>query len=198
MGDATDAAVIVVEIDDVVGLEVLLFDVVRVKKDDAPFVEDPAIAVVQSIDGGVELVMTPDGHHHEFTGLEFGEGGGGNIELSFTIGGIEFSGARGVRQIEAAGFAYALIVLIETRDGAFEVVTDGVIVLFVGVPIDLCVFYCRLCQAANDGGFAEEMVRDRMQDAFRGLDHTHRVLAGDELFPAAGVVPVASGEAGKN
>src|SRR6185312_17307824 len=45
---------------------------------------------------------------------------------------------------------------------------------------------------ADDGRFAEQLVGNGCQNAFRRLDDAHGILAGDELFEAAGKIAVAT------
>src|SRR6185312_3446324 len=165
-----------------------------IHQDDASFLENATVAVIGAINGGIELVVAADGHHHQPMLIEIDLRRFGDIEMRFPVRGGEPAFARSVRQIETTAFAHTQIVSIESWDGFPDVVPDRIIVPQVAVPVDTgCAGSKRgFGKPADDGRFAEQLVGNGCQNAFRRLDDAHGILAGDELFEAAGKIAVAT------
>src|SRR5205085_7830869 len=105
-----------------------LLHVFRVEKDDAAAIMDSAIAVVQAIDGRVELVVAAHGHHQKLVWSERDGRKRMNCEIGSTRRRFEYAFACGVWKIEASGFTYAAVVILETRNDARDVIAYAVVI----------------------------------------------------------------------
>ena len=69
-GLADFAFEVAVYVDDLAGAEIPCFHILGVEKENPSAVEDPTIAIIQSIDRGVELIVATDGGEKKFVRLE--------------------------------------------------------------------------------------------------------------------------------
>jgi hypothetical protein len=105
-----------------------LADVRGVEHHDAALVADAAVAVVESVDGRVELIVAADGHHQKLAGREFVSRQGVHGELGLARRGFPHAFAREVGQVESAGAAHALVVILEADDDARDAFADEIVV----------------------------------------------------------------------
>ena len=66
-----------------------------VQKHDAPPAVDAAIAIVQAVDGRVELIVAADGHHQQLAGRKVVAGDGWTVKLCAARRRFELPFARG-------------------------------------------------------------------------------------------------------
>ena len=90
-GGAGLAVEVTGDIDGLFSYNALCLHVFQVEEDDPAFVVNASVAIIESVDGGVELVVTAEGLEEELTGLGFHGGKVGGEEVGFLIVGIELS-----------------------------------------------------------------------------------------------------------
>lgn len=143
------------EIDDFARFKAESYGVLGVNKNNAPLMIDATIAIIEAVDGGVELVVAAKGHHQKLIRLKFGIGEGRNAELGLAARGGETPFTIWVWQVKATGLADTGIVVFEAGDGFFDRVPDVIVMRAEGFPIDLgSASEGRLGHSDNDGGFA--------------------------------------------
>lgn len=181
------------------GFDVVCGHVPGVEEDDFAAHADATVAVVESVDGGVELVVAAEGLEDEsaFGNLELVEGGGG--EIGFGVGGVPDSFFGGVGEVEAAGLAGAVVVVFEPGDDGFDFIADVVVVVPEGLPVDIG-FACEggFGEAGDDGGFAEKVFAGGGESSTGLLDDAHGVFAGNELGTGGLFVVFGAAEAGED
>src|ERR1039458_7241600 len=99
--------------------------------------ENAAIAVVLSVDRGVELVVAADAHHQQFAGAKIVRGEGMQEKVGLAGLGAELllvSG--GVGQIKPAGFADSFVVGLESGNDVFDVLADAIVVGAASHPVN--------------------------------------------------------------
>src|SRR2546430_1477698 len=95
-----------------------------------------AIAVVQTVDRGGELVMAPHGRHDDLARVELVVGNRVDGEIRFAgIRAVDVL-ARRIRQVEAAGMPDPGVVVIAARDDFGDPVAHQVVVVGPREPID--------------------------------------------------------------
>src|SRR5688572_20877906 len=80
--------------------------------------------------------MAADGHHHQFIIVYRHAFKLRNIEMRFSAAGVKTAVTVAIREIEPTGYPYPLVIIFKTRNGEFNAVPDGIIVLQVLFPIN--------------------------------------------------------------
>jgi hypothetical protein len=112
----------------------------------------PAIAVVQTIDRRIILIMTADCGEQKRAGLRrFGMGMGDELRLAAGRVPDALAGTDG--QAEAAGFTHAAVEVVEIGIDLLDLVADQVVMADHAIPIDVFGIQCRLGQTRDDGRF---------------------------------------------
>src|SRR4051812_48022200 len=101
-------------------LEASLFHILRVEKDDPPAVVDSSIAIIQSVDSRVELIVAAHGHHQELPGLQFMARQLVDRKVRPSACGLKLTLARPIRKIEATWLAHPSVVVLETRNHSLD------------------------------------------------------------------------------
>lgn len=179
-------------------MNVALFHIFWIHEEEATFVSDATISVVESVDRRIELVVTTDGHEHEFVVFDLGGTERIHGKDGLTGSGFELALLGGVGEVEAPGLADAGVEVLEAGDGFFDQVPDAVVVFGHVSEVDSGTFAeCGGGEAGGDLGFAEEIVRDRFEITLALVDDAHGILHGGELGLAFVVeVLFAAAEAG--
>ena len=155
---------------------------------------DPAIAVVETVDGRVELVVGP---HRLKQKVAFG--------YRYAVDGVHrktrFAGRsrerprvrRRTREREASRLGYPLLEGMETRHHAADMLPHERIVAGHLFPADV-VAEDLAADRADDRNLAPQSRRRRLEASPRSVNHAHRVLDGHELLRRAPPVTLATSE----
>src|SRR5208282_1515220 len=102
------------QVDRLAGREAQVTDVAGIHEHHAALVVDAPVAILQAVDGRIELVVAADRGHYQLPGLQMmcGQWMNREVRLSGLSQETPFSGM--IWQIEPAGLADPLVVLIET------------------------------------------------------------------------------------
>ena len=170
------------QIDDRAGRDAQLVQVGAVQQHDPPLVRDSPIAIAQTVNGGVELIVRADGHHEEMSRCEVVTRERVHGEMRFARRRRERSFARSVGQVEAARLADAVVVALETRHDFRDEVADAIVILGRPAPADAGpVAHRGFGEPGHDLRLGEQMP-GRRRDATAGLvDDPHRIFDADEL-----------------
>ncbi|SAP61073.1 Uncharacterised protein [Klebsiella oxytoca] len=148
-----------------------------------------AVAVIQTIDGGVVLIVRAQrlqGERRFFAAQLWEQGGrqrgGAELGLAARRGEAQFGG--GIAQIETAGLVAAPVEILETGNGGGDVIADQRIVVGQFQPIQLLGAQHCVGDAADDRCLRTLGLRQRLADAFRGMHHAERILDRNVLRAA--------------
>ena len=174
-------------------------DVFAVHQHHPPLAGEPAIAILQAIDGGVVLVVASHRHHQELAGLEvpLRQRVHGKARFPSGIGKPALAGAIG--KVEAAVDADALVVALEPGDDLLDQLAGLVVVHCKLTPADLAaVAQRRLREARDELRLGDQVLAGGLRAPPRHLHHAHRVLGGDELVVSVLHVSLGASEAGQD
>src|SRR6185295_5505112 len=107
-----------------------------IQKNDAPPVVNAAITIVQSVDRGVELVMTADRHHQILVGLQLMMRQIMDSKNCATAWRVENALARRARKMKAAGLSHAQVVVVKARHNSLDMIPDQIVIGNERLPID--------------------------------------------------------------
>src|SRR5262249_16554102 len=131
-------------------------DVLEIKKHDAPPVADPAISIVRGVDRRIKLVVTANCHHQKLIRLKIVLRQFVHGKLRLPALRVKDAVARCIRQMEAARFADARGVVIETRNGPLDTVANFIVVVRQIFPVDGCAMLeCGSRESRHDLWFAQ-------------------------------------------
>src|SRR5205823_14877147 len=100
----------------------------RVEKDDAPSIVDSPIAIIEAVDGRVELVVAANRHHQKLSIFERVARERVHCKLRTSGRGLEFTLTRSVRKIKTSRLTHAPIVIFKARNDARDCGANQVIV----------------------------------------------------------------------
>ncbi len=161
-------------------------------------VVDAPVAVVQAIDGRIELIVAAYRHHDVFAVAQLFLRYFGRRKYRFPRRRVEFLFPRTVGQIESARFAYPAVVVFKARHHLLDGIADMVVVAHHFIPIDLAFSPdCCFSHARHDSRLAFEVYRRRVEHALRGVHHAHRVFYTDKLLPGLLRILIGTAKAGQ-
>src|SRR5438105_12929724 len=132
-------------------------DVFRVEKDDAPTVADSAIAIIEAVDGRVELIVAANRHHQELSIFERVARERVHCKLRASGRGLETTLTRSVGKIKTSRLTHALIVIFKTWNSARDCGANQVIVSGQREPINVAsLAQRRRSEARNDHRLAQQ------------------------------------------
>ena len=138
------------------------------------FLANPAVAVVESIDGGVELVVAPQCHHDQASVRQPDRLHGRTREIRPARCGREFADARAVGQVESALVLHPLVVALKTRNDLLDGAPDVAVMAQVLAPRHRMVLpEKRQPEQADNRRFTQQLIGNRLQIAARRLDDAH-------------------------
>ena len=111
-------------------------NVFGIQENHAPAVVNSAIAIVQTVNRRVELIVAAHRHHQKLIRLQIDFRQRMNGEVRFTIVRVELPVANWIRQIEAARLSHARVVIVEIRNDVLDVFADAIVIANQSVPID--------------------------------------------------------------
>src|SRR5262249_42401923 len=115
-------------VDELAGREPGRRDVGGMEEDDASVAGDPAIAILESIDGRVELIVAADRRHQELAVAKLFARWRNRGDDGFAGRRLERAALRAARQPEAARLAHAAVEILEAGNDARDRVADAVVV----------------------------------------------------------------------
>ena len=157
-----------------------------VDEDNMATLLDTAIAVIEAVDGGVELVVTAQRLQHQTPGRYFKILQGVRGQHGLADRGVEGARVpRPVRQHESALLPDAFVIVLKSLDHVGDVVTDTVVVGLESGPVDRDrVSEHSAGQSRNNRDLREQVWCDRLELSPRRMHRADRVLHGDKLHPA--------------
>src|SRR6516165_5053321 len=169
--------------------------VLRVHQHHPPLPTNAPVAVFEAVDRGVELIVAPDGRHHQLPGTQ-------RLLRDRVHGELRSPALRGeatlpwpVGQIEAAGLADPAVVVLEPGNHLLDEVADAVVVAGEPLPVDLAPrAEGRPREPRDDGQLGPELLRDGRQRAPGLVDDPHRILHRDQLTSCGLDVPLRPSE----
>ena len=180
------------------GQEAALGEVVGVGEEDHAATGDAAVAVVEAVDGGVELVVAADGHEEEFAGPLVEVGQREPSEAGLGRGGVPAALAGRVGEDKPVGCIEPGVVVFEAWDGPLDEASDAAVVGGDVDPGERAVAERRLGHAGHDHGLGEQVCGGRFEVAMRGVDAGHGVFDGDALEAGCLAVDLGAAEAGED
>lgn len=170
-----------------------------VEEDDATGVFDAPVAVIIGVDGGVELVVTSDGHHQILAIVERMLRDGMNRKFCLSRVRGKLAVSYGVGKRKAARFSNPLIIEFKTIDDVFDQVTDTVVVGDQFLPGHRgSIAQGSLGHGGDDGWLAQQLRGGRRESAARRVDDAHRVFDGDKLAAPGLFVDFGATQTGEN
>ena len=149
-------------------------DVLRVHENDATAIENAAIAVVETVDSGIELIMAADSGEKKLSRIELDGIDRRNREAGFAGSRFVLVLTRGIRQVKAALLAHFAIQVFAARNDLRDEVADTVIIFNQCKPIHVG---ARAegggREARDDGRLTEKLIGRRIQTALRHVDDPH-------------------------
>src|SRR5947207_8721529 len=110
--------------------------VVLVQQYYAPAIANAAISIVQTIDRGIKLIVTANGHHQKLARFQIMHGQRMNSEYGFAARGLEDPLASGVSKMESARLTHPLIVVFKPGNHTLDQFANAIIVRNQSFPID--------------------------------------------------------------
>ena len=130
-----------------------------------------AVAIAESIDRRVELIVRADRHHQVLAGCEVVPVDPRYDELRLACAVVELAFiARLIGQVKDVALD-PLVEVLEARDDVLDVVADSVVVCCEPSPIDCRgVAERRSREPPDDRGLAEQLLARGLEMAARGID----------------------------
>ncbi len=132
---------------------------------------DTPVPVIQSIDGGVVLVVTANGHHEQLIRCQANVRHRVDSEPGFTRRSGKLPGiADRIGEIKAARFVDACCVVIVPRDDLADEMTNFVVIVNKHVPVDVVawpffIFEGGLREAGDNIDFTFEQLGHRLESS---------------------------------
>src|SRR5271163_4164388 len=104
------------DVHDLTGPQILCLHIKRVQKENPPAAKDAAIAIIQSVDCGVELIVAANGRQQKFAGLQLMLRDWTNGKLRLAGACLENALLRGIRQIEKSLTGKSRVEVLESRN----------------------------------------------------------------------------------
>lgn len=137
-------------------------------------IADPAIAIVDAVDGSVELIVTPYRHEHQLPlpwlgGFERGIG-----MFRFSRQGDKNPLSNPIGKIESTRLSDPFCEVLKARQNPLDKITNAIVIT--------CHFHKikgrlppegRLCQSRYDHHFAQQIFRDRAESPLALVDDAH-------------------------
>ena len=105
---------VTIDVHDLPGPEIPCLHIKRVEKDHPPAAKHAPIAIIQSIDCGVELIVAANGRQEKFVGLELMPRDWTDGEFCLPRDGLEDAVPRGIRQIEKPLLGKSRVEILES------------------------------------------------------------------------------------
>lgn len=130
------------------GFDLAFEHVIWIKENDHALISDATVAIVESVDRGVVLIVTAQGLEGQVLGVLFLENRErAGAEISFVVGSVPLADFSGIRQVETTCDTDSLIKILKARNGACDEVTNVIVVSTQRTPIDT--------RTTAEGGFCE-------------------------------------------
>src|SRR5674476_750529 len=161
---------------------------------------DAAVTVVETVDGGVELVMGPQGLQDQRASRPVEKRKLVDGDHGLSRGCVESARvARPVRQHKAAILPDFCVVVFAAFHHVRDVFADQIVVLLETGPVGTCLVpYGRPRQAGDDGNLGKQARRHRFNLAEGRVHCTDRVFHGHELLPRRLPVDLAAAHGRQN
>src|SRR5271156_1255345 len=104
------------DVHDLTSLQIPFLHINRIQKESPPAAKDAAIAIVQSVDRGVELIVAANGRQQKFAGLQLMLRDWTNGKLRLAGACLENALLRGIRQIEKSLTGKSRVEVLESRN----------------------------------------------------------------------------------